>query len=59
MQPSDLRALRKSAKMTQAELGEAIGLTQGYIGEMERGEKPIEKRTAIAVLCVVEHQHDR
>jgi transcriptional regulator with XRE-family HTH domain len=55
VQPEELKAARKAGKMTQHQLAEAIGLSPGYIGEMERGEKPIEKHTAIAVRCVLEH----
>lgn len=54
MQGDELRALRKSAGMTQAEMAEAIGMTATSIGLMERGA-PIEKRTALAVRYVVEH----
>jgi len=45
MQGSELRALRKAAGMTQGELAAEMGMSQGYIGEMERDEKPIEERT--------------
>lgn len=37
MQPSDLRAARKAMGLTQAELAEQLGLTQQFIGMMERG----------------------
>ncbi|MEH3107136.1 MAG: helix-turn-helix transcriptional regulator [Sphingomonas fennica] len=49
MQGSDLRAIRKAAGLTQGQLADAVGLTLGFIGEMERGEKPVERRTALAV----------
>lgn len=59
MQGDELKALRKAAGMTQAELANAIGLTGTYIGLMERGEKPIERRTEQAVqfvsVCVRSH----
>lgn len=45
MQGTELKALRKQAGMTQAEVAEALGMTQTYVGLMERGEAPIEKRT--------------
>lgn len=53
MQPEELKILRKSAGYTQGELGDAIGLSRVTIGLMERGDAPIEKRTAIAVRAVV------
>jgi len=43
--------------MTQGELADALGLSHGYIGEMERGEKPIERRTELAVALIVQAQH--
>lgn len=46
MQGQELKALRKSAGMTQAEFGEALGLSGPFVGEMERDEKPIEFKTA-------------
>lgn len=54
MQGSELKALRQQAGMSQGQLDEALGLTPGYVGKMERGDKPIEKRTALAVLYIVE-----
>lgn len=49
MQPLELKAARQELGMTQQELAEALGLTPQFIGMMERGEKPIEQRTALAV----------
>lgn len=39
--PNDIRALRKHAGLTQAALGEAVGLTQGQIGRLETGEREL------------------
>lgn len=58
MQGEDLKAMRTKAGVTREALEDALGLTVGYVGRMERGEKPIEKRTAIAARCVLEHQHE-
>jgi DNA-binding XRE family transcriptional regulator len=52
MQGSDLREIRKRLAMTQAELAAALDLSPQFIGMMERGEKPIEKRTELAVLYI-------
>ena len=46
MQGEELKALRKEAGLTQAGLGQILHLTPAYVGEMERGEKVIEPRTA-------------
>tara|TARA_B100000678_G_C18031651_1_gene430970 strand:- start:234 stop:416 length:183 start_codon:yes stop_codon:yes gene_type:complete len=54
MQADQIKAQRKAAGMTQAELGEAIGLSRVTIGLMERGQAPIEKRTWLAVLYVTQ-----
>jgi transcriptional regulator with XRE-family HTH domain len=56
MQADELRLIRKNAGMTQGELAEALGLSIGFIGEMERGEKAVEKRTELAVRYVVERR---
>lgn len=39
-----LRDLRKGAKLTQGEAAEALGISGAYLGELERGEKPIDLR---------------
>ncbi|SCW77876.1 Helix-turn-helix [Sphingobium faniae] len=54
MQPDELKALRRDADMTQDQLAEAIGVSRVLIGQMERGQAPIEKRTALAVRYIVE-----
>ena len=58
MQPEELKALRMKAGLSQAELAQLIGMSRVTIGLMERGEAPIEKRTAIAARCILEHRHD-
>lgn len=34
----DVRERRKRLKLTQVELAELIGITQGYLSEIERGK---------------------
>jgi len=48
MQGSELRAIRKALGLNQAAFGQAMGLTGNFIALMERGEKPIERRTELA-----------
>jgi transcriptional regulator with XRE-family HTH domain len=55
MEPDELRRLRMKVQMTQAEFGEALGLTGQFIGMMERGQNPIELRTELAARYLVEH----
>ncbi|PTQ12975.1 hypothetical protein CLG96_02190 [Sphingomonas oleivorans] len=55
MQADELKALRKALGLTQAELGEALGMTSKYVGMMERGEAAIEIRTALAMRYLAEH----
>lgn len=50
MQPERFRAIRKGLKLNQAELGKVLGLTLGWVNKMETGTKPIEPRTALAML---------
>jgi len=55
MQPEELKALRKSVGWSQAEMAEAIGMSRVLIGQMERGQAPIEKRTGLAVRYVTDN----
>lgn len=49
MDGKQLKAARQELGLTQGELAERLGLTPQFIGMMERDEKPIEVRTALAV----------
>ncbi|QAY78689.1 helix-turn-helix domain-containing protein [Sphingosinicella sp. BN140058] len=49
MTGEELKAQRKAMAMSQGGLAEALGLTGTFIGMMERGVKPIERRTILAV----------
>lgn len=55
MQGDQLKAARQSMGLSQADLAEHLGLSRVFIGLMERGDKPIEARTELAVLYLVEH----
>jgi transcriptional regulator with XRE-family HTH domain len=50
MEGYKLRAIRKALRMTQVEFAEAMGVTSTFVGMMERGDKPIERRTELAAL---------
>lgn len=52
MQPERFRSIRKAADLNQSELEDFLGLTVGYVSKMEKGHKPIERRTAIAMLAL-------
>lgn len=54
MRADDLKIMRKAMGMSQAELGEAIGMSREAIGQMERGVAPIERRTGLAVTHVTQ-----
>lgn len=45
---SDLRAIRKSLGLTQAEMAERLGINQSNISRMEKGAIAINRRTLIA-----------
>ncbi len=49
MTGGELRKLRDRLKMTQAELGEALGMQRNSITRMELGLMPIRKVTELAV----------
>lgn len=55
MMGAEMRALRKAMKLTQAQLGDAIGMNRATVCDMERGRDKIELRTALAVRYVFEH----
>lgn len=44
-----LREARKAAGLSQAELAEKIGMSRETVGQMERGQAPIEVRTELAI----------
>ena len=50
---NELKDARQKLGLSQAGLGEALHLTRVMIGLMERGENPIEKRTELAVWCLL------
>ncbi len=56
MQGSELRDLRKQAGLTQAEFGAALHISGAYVGELERGEKPIPPATADLALLLFAHR---
>ena len=49
MQGKELKRVRKNLRMSQAELAEALGLSGTFVGLMERDDRAIEDRTALAV----------
>jgi len=48
-----LRTLRKDAGKTQAELAEAIGVSNAYVSAIEKGKKPAPPRTLVGALADV------
>lgn len=49
MDGPELRRRRKAMKLTQAELGDEIGLSRDFVGQMERDVAAISPRTAAMV----------
>ncbi|MGZ8285368.1 MAG: helix-turn-helix domain-containing protein [Allosphingosinicella sp.] len=49
MQGSELKELRRQAGWTQARMAEALGVSPNYLAQMERDEKPIERRTELQI----------
>lgn len=41
-----MRQVRRSAKMTQERLADTLGVTVNYLGEVERGRKPLSRALA-------------
>jgi len=53
MQGSELRAIRKTLGLTLAGMAQKLGLSEKFVGMMERGQAPIEERTAVAVEALI------
>lgn len=49
----ELKKARQKPGLSQQELADSIGMSRVMIGLMERGEKPIEQRTELAVRCLL------
>ena len=49
----ELPAYRKKMRMSQAELGDAVGKSRQKISEMERGSAPLGWDTYLAILMVL------
>jgi DNA-binding XRE family transcriptional regulator len=49
MKGKELRHARLRLKMTQTQVGEALGLHKNTIARMERDELPVVKQTELAV----------
>lgn len=52
MQPFKLRELRLALGLTQAQMAEELGMHRNTVACMERGEKPISRRTERTVLLL-------
>ena len=55
---ADARGIRKALGLTLKQMGVKLGLSEKWVGLMERGEAPIERRTGLAMLYL-KAQHDR
>ncbi|GLT00146.1 hypothetical protein GCM10007897_15300 [Sphingobium jiangsuense] len=55
MQPDELKELRKALGLSQQEFADALGVSRVLVGQMERGQAPIERRTALAARYLAEH----
>lgn len=53
MDRTQLKAARLRLGMTQAGVADALGVTSTFISMMERGDRPIERRTALAMLALL------
>ena len=50
-----MKDLRLRAKLSQAQLAAAIGMSRESIGRIERSQEDVEKRTELAVRYIAEH----
>lgn len=51
--PDELRAMRKGLKLTQAQLANAVGLTQETISRMEQGHQPMNTITQYGLRAIM------
>ncbi len=58
MQGSDITTIRRSLGWTKGRLADELGMSGKFVGMMERGEAPIETRTALAIRQL-HNQHSR
>ena len=52
MDGSELKFVRNAARLTQMELARNLGVSRVFLGLMERGKRPISKRTVQAVRAI-------
>lgn len=52
---TEIRAMRQQAHATQSELANAIGLTQGSVARLERGELAPSNSTALVLRILQGH----
>lgn len=57
MTPVELRAVRESHGWTQSQLADALGMHVNTVACMERGEKPISRRTVAALEMLARVMH--
>ena len=50
MQGDELKAIRIALGFTQRQMADAFDMSSTFIGLMERGERPIDRRTALSAL---------
>lgn len=53
MTPTELKQARRKLGLSQAALGDALHITRGMVGLMERGQKDISIRTGMSVWCLL------
>lgn len=58
MQPDELKELRKALDLSQQEFADALGVSRVLVGQMERGQAPIERRTSLAARYLAEHPEE-
>lgn len=56
---SNLKRIREALQMTQAELGAAIGVTQGSVSFYELGKHPVPPDIAAKVIAVARKKNQR
>lgn len=56
MQREELKQIRTSLRLSQAEFAARLGLSRVFVGMMERGDKPIGERTVMAARAILKNE---
>ncbi len=57
--PNRFTELRERNGLTQAQLGNILGVSGKYVGMIERGEKPVDEKSSLGLLFAIQEDLER